>query len=223
MIERPPRATITVVRAFKACDAIRWGTKAVWIEDWILDAGPEASWISATNLAQRLGLSKESIEAHRRWLKGLAFYFVVERRGARSNGWVPTVPAFLAPRGTTVEAVNASAARIAAYVRGELGDIGSGGDPTTKRGVPGPTTSGVGGSTRRGVAANATSKEGSVREGVGGASLSQHSGEAQLFVSPADHETSGRVGASAPEAEQEEARTLEQRREVWRQARKAAG
>lgn len=221
MIERPPRATITVVRAFKACDAIRWGTKAVWVEDWILDAGPEASWISAPNLAQRLGLSRESIEAHRRWLKGLAFYFVVERRGARSNGWVPTVPAFLAPRGTTVDAVTESAARIAAYVRGELGDIGSGGDPNAKRGVAGHTTSGVESPTKRGVAANATSKEGSVREGVGGASLSQYSGEAQLFVPTEDQERK-RVGASAPETEQE-ARTIEERRELWRQARKAAG
>jgi len=104
----------------KAARLMPWGRKAVWVEDWILDRGPEASWISATNLAARLGMSKDNVEQHRRDLLALGFYYVVRRIGAKSDGWVPTLPLGCRHHGSTPADILATAARIDAIISGTV-------------------------------------------------------------------------------------------------------
>jgi len=109
--ERPQRLVPTAVAALKAARGIPWGAKAVWVKDWILDRGPDASWISASNLAARVGMSRDNVEQHRRWLLALGFYHVVRRAGSKSDGWVPTLPLGCRHHGTSPADVQATTER----------------------------------------------------------------------------------------------------------------
>jgi hypothetical protein len=165
----------------------------VFVEDWILDRGPEASWIAATNLSARLGLSVSMVEKHRRALLALGFYFVVRRPGCKSDGWVPTLPLGCRHRGTSVDDIQATARRIEALVRGELFAIEAKGTPD---GGSRPTASGVFEPTARG--ALIPTAQGAMR--TGGPSLIEVQLRKQPLALPQDRT---RVGASAPKAEQE--------------------
>lgn len=179
----------TAVAAFKAARKVPWGAKAVWVEDWILDRGPEASWISATHLAARLGMSKENVEQHRRHLLSLGFYHVVRRIGAKSDGWVPTLPLGCRHHGTTVEAIQETAQRIDALVTGSVRPIENGIGRSAPSGVAPPARRGVAGSASSGVVDSAMPRP-----------LIQNLSEGQPLT-PSQDRT--RVGARAPKAEKE--------------------
>lgn len=210
--ERPQRLVPTAVAALKASKRIPAGVKLVFVEDWILDRGPEASWISASNLAARLGMSKDNVEKHRRRLKELGFYHVVRREGADSDGWVPTLPLGCRHHGTSVEDIANTAARIDAYLTGQVRHIhGAAGDATSGRrqgatgGVPDGATHGA---PQYATPALLPARRG----GKEGGSLIQAS-TSQTLALPED---GAREGAHALEGEQEGAQ-----REPTRAERKA--
>lgn len=181
------------VAAFKAARRIPWGAKAVWVEDWILDRGPEASWISGSNLAARLGVSRETVERHRRALAALGFYHVVKRVGCRTNGWVPTLPLGCRHHGTSLESIQATAARIDAIVGGKLSSIEDGVRGAARDGVRDAAATGVKGAAIDGVTGAAT-------HGVSRAPLIQNLSAGQALVLPEDR---ARVSAYAPKPKQE--------------------
>jgi hypothetical protein len=116
--ERPPKLPFAATRVLKASGLLSPGAKLVWLEDSALDQGPEGAWISATHLAQRLGLSKDAVERYRRGLHTLGVYHVIRRQGARSDGWRPTLPPeCLPPLRPTPDQVLACAARLDAWLR----------------------------------------------------------------------------------------------------------
>lgn len=200
--ERPPRLVPTAIAAVKAAKKMPWGVKAVFIEDWILDRGPEGAWLAAPKLAVRLGMSKDNVEKHRRRLLELGFYYVVRREGARSDGWIPTLPLGCRHHGTTPEDIQNTAARIDAYLSGQvrhisggLGGATSGARQAAIGGVPDGATSGATQYATRGVLP-------ARRGGVRGGSLPQ-AVQSQTLVPP---EVAARESARAPEAEEEEPR-----------------
>lgn len=97
MDERASKLPFSATRVVKASRVLSWGAKAVWLEDWALDQGPEGAWISAANLAARLGMSKDNVEQQRRRLRDWGLYHVVRREGARSDGWCPQLPVLCIP------------------------------------------------------------------------------------------------------------------------------
>lgn len=168
MAERPVRLTMPAVRVFKACRALVWGCKAVWLEDWTLDMGPEGAWISASNLAARIGMSKDNVEEHRRVLRRADLYFVIERPGARANGWIPMMPEMCKPRVTRPEPAEILelAFRLDEHIRGRLDGGISGLPQPTIHGGPAPATDGVAQSATHGVPTSATRSGGGVRGGA---------------------------------------------------------
>lgn len=195
--ERPQRLVPTAVAAFKAARKIPWGVKAVFVEDWILDQGPEGAWASATVLAARLGMSKDNVEQHRRWLLSVGFYHVVRRAGAKSDGWVPTLPLGCRHHGTTPADIQATAARIDALVTGTVLPVEGGVAATAKRGAARPTSRGAVESATRGAAQSATL--------AGGApliqTLIQPPSNGQTLALPEDRT---REGAYAPKEQEEQ-------------------
>jgi hypothetical protein len=235
MTERPQRLVPTAVAAFKAARKIPWGVKAVFVEDWILDNSPDGAWISGSNLAARLGMSRDTVERHRRWLLSLGFYHVVRRAGCKSDGWVPTLPLGCRHRGTSPADIQATAARIDALLSGTVLPV-EGGVPAfaTRRG--GTHAANDGGTH----AANNGGTHAAIRAG-GVQSLIQHPSEGQALALPVDR---ARDGAFAPGGEQEEQegepkpraidqrpaaevtdegfRDLRRRRQEWKDAAKGA-
>src|SRR6266542_6747762 len=113
MDERPAKLPFAATRVVKASRLLSAGQKLVWLEDWTLDQGPEGAWISATNLATRLGMSKDNVERHRRRLCELGLYHVVRRRGARSDGWSAMFPPLCLPAARPgVKGIMTSAAQL---------------------------------------------------------------------------------------------------------------
>lgn len=199
MTERPARLIPTAIAAVKAAKKMPWGVKAVFIEDWLLDRGPEGAWASATVIAARLGMSKDNVEKHRRRLYELGFYHVIRREGAQSDGWVPTLPLGCRHHGTSVEDIANTAARIDAYLSGQVTHI-SGAPGGATEGRRGSATSGVPDSATHGAPQYATrgvlpARRGGVR---GGALV-----EADTSKTLATPEDTARESAHAPELQQE--------------------
>lgn len=100
MGERPEKLIFAATHVVKGSRVLTWPEKAVWLEDYALDLGPEGAWITAAKLAERLGLSPETVETYRRRFaeEGIGLHYRVKRPGARSPGWVSTLPDGCAPR-----------------------------------------------------------------------------------------------------------------------------
>ena len=92
--ERLPRTAIQVVLASRRLPA---GIKLVWELDFYLDQGPEGAWISGSNLATRLGMTKETVEKYRRVLSRLGLHESRPRPGGRTMSWYATLPAQCVP------------------------------------------------------------------------------------------------------------------------------
>lgn len=197
--ERPQRLVPTAVAAFKAAKKVPAGVKLVFVEDWILDRGPEASWIAASKLAMRLGMSKDNVEKHRRRLLELGFYHVVRREGAESDGWVPTLPLGCRHHGTSVEDVANTAARIDAYLTGQVRHI-SGAPGAATRGQPRSATGGVPDGATGGAVQYATRGVLPARRGGKEGGPLIQSANAQALALPED---ATRESAIAPKLEQE--------------------
>lgn len=92
--DRLPRWSIHVVKASRR---LTLGLKMVWLEDFHLDLGPEGAFISAGNLAERLGVGKDTVEKYRRALVRLGLHENAPRPGARTMSWFATMPAECVP------------------------------------------------------------------------------------------------------------------------------
>lgn len=89
--------TTAATRVVKACDAIPWGAKGVWLEDWNLD-GPEGSYIRPEGLAERIGLTAATVERYRKYLLSLGLYRRIPRTGSKNGaGWRPILPERFVP------------------------------------------------------------------------------------------------------------------------------
>ena len=99
--ERLPRTAVQVVLASRRLPA---GIKLVWEQDFYLDQGPEGAWISGSNLAKRLGMTKETVEKYRRVLSRLGLHESRPRPGGRTMSWYATLPPqCVPPKGMSIE------------------------------------------------------------------------------------------------------------------------
>ncbi len=99
--KRLPRTAIQVVLASRRLPA---GIKLVWELDFHLDQGPEGAWISGSNLATRLGMTKETVEKYRRVLSRLGLHESRPRPGGRTMSWYATLPTqCVPPNGMSIE------------------------------------------------------------------------------------------------------------------------
>jgi hypothetical protein len=90
--ERPlPRLPPDVTRLVRASRVLSEGQKLVWMEDWILDHGPEGSWLNHAKLGARLGLEAETVETYRRRMERWGLYWRHPRPDGRSPGWCPMI------------------------------------------------------------------------------------------------------------------------------------
>ena len=97
-----PRTAIQVVLASRRLPA---GIKLVWELDFYLDQGPEGAWISGSNLAVRLGMTKETVEKYRRVLLRLGLHESRPRPGGgRTMSWYATLPTqCVPPKGMSIK------------------------------------------------------------------------------------------------------------------------
>lgn len=100
MTERPVKLPFAATHVIRASRGLSWGEKAVWLELWALDNGPEGAWISDQSLASRLGLEDRTVKNYRFGLRARRLAVTVPRPGARQVGWVMTLPAIAVPRAT---------------------------------------------------------------------------------------------------------------------------
>lgn len=113
MLRLPPGVT----RVVRASHVLVEGHKLVWMEDWILDRGPEGSWLAHAQLAERLHLSAETVEAYRRRLEWWGLYWRHPRPGARSPGWCPMIGKRFWPHDATPAGVTAAVVLLDAELR----------------------------------------------------------------------------------------------------------
>ena len=66
--------------------------KLVWCETLYLDQGPTGAWVSASGLADRLGRSKDRIEAARSKLKKRGLLWKKDLEGERIPSWFAILP-----------------------------------------------------------------------------------------------------------------------------------
>ena len=92
MSERPPRPPFSGGRVVKATRGLGDGAKLTWLEVQVFDRGEAGAWIGAGALAARLGMSRESIERHRRELKAVGLLVSVQRARGEAATWYCTLP-----------------------------------------------------------------------------------------------------------------------------------
>jgi hypothetical protein len=97
--ERPARLAFAATHVVKASRVLSWGEKAVWLESYALDCGPEGAWISNTGMGQRLGLEERTVKNYRTRLHKMGLLHPVPRPGARTVGWVACLPPAAIPHG----------------------------------------------------------------------------------------------------------------------------
>ncbi len=144
MGHRPDYLPFSATRVIKASRCLSSGVKLVWLEDRALDQGPEGAWIGAGKLADRLGMSHDNVERHRRELLRLGLHEKRSRGPGKSASWFPTLPIdCIPPTRPTPDRVHALATRLDAHIEARRktktdGDLAV--EPTTSRsGMPEPT------------------------------------------------------------------------------------
>jgi hypothetical protein len=191
--DRPPKLSFAAARVVMAARSLSAGEKVVWCEDRALDRGPEGTWLSGQAFERRWGgsWSRATLEEYRRRLVQLGLHVKVARPGARSMGWISTLPAQCLPRSDqpSDEEVETMAAYLDAHVKANGG-----------RG-PGPIQ-------MRDSAQLSLDPEPNVRRGEGG----RGEGPAQLLVREDHlHPPAGKAdgeGARAPKAESGEGQLM---------------
>lgn len=111
-VTQAPRISVAGTRVFKAVTTasttakatdpetgLTSGQKLVWLETWVLDKGPgtDRAYISATNLARRLGMGADNVEKARRELKRAGLMGSAPRPGKREPSWWPILPSECIP------------------------------------------------------------------------------------------------------------------------------
>lgn len=135
MRERSTKLPFSATRVLKASRELSLGEKIVWLEDHALDLGPEGAFLASGPFARRWGLSVSpaTVEEYRRRLRAYGLHEQVPRPGARSVGWVATLPPQCVPRSSrpTDEEVEQLAALLDAHVRARAAPNQSRGRTTT--------------------------------------------------------------------------------------------
>ena len=122
--ERPARLAFAATHVVKASRVLSWGEKAVWLETYALDMGPEGAWLNNACMGQRLGLEERTVKNYRTRLHRLGLLASIPRPGARSPGWVATLPARCVPHGR--RAAGELATELALELDGNLRDLDGG-------------------------------------------------------------------------------------------------
>src|SRR3990167_11530892 len=63
--ERPSRLAFAATHVVKASRVLSWGEKALWLETYALDMGPEGAWLNNACMGQRLGLEERTVKNYR--------------------------------------------------------------------------------------------------------------------------------------------------------------
>lgn len=92
MSERPARLPTCARRVIKGCRPIPWAARALLLELHELDAGPEGCWLAVPHLAERLGIGASSIQKYLERFVELGLVVRIKRPGARTPGWVVSLP-----------------------------------------------------------------------------------------------------------------------------------
>jgi len=102
----------------KASRELSAGHKLVWLEDHALHRSTAGAYIGAGPLGERLGLSRDQVERHRRELLDLGLHAKQARPGGRGVSWYATLPDACVPseRPTAAE-VRRLAARLDQHIR----------------------------------------------------------------------------------------------------------
>lgn len=132
---RSPKLQFAAARVVMASEALSFGEKIVWLEDRALDMGPEGAWIAPVPFEKRWGksLTAATISEYRRRLTLYGLHEKIPRPGARSPGWVSTLPLSCQPRSSrpTDEEVEQLAVQLDAHVRARQGpNVGRAQTPT---------------------------------------------------------------------------------------------
>ncbi len=138
-MSRPDRLPRWSVHVIKASRRLTLGLKMVWLEDFYLDQGPEGAWVSASNLAQRLGIGTETVEKYRRALSRLGLHESAPRPGGRTMSWFATLPsACVPPPHASVTECITLAGRLDATIDAITGDRPAANTPRTAPQQPVP-------------------------------------------------------------------------------------
>ena len=141
-----PWSATRVVRAVRA-EYLSAGHKLVWVELWGLARTPRGAWISAVNLAQRLGMSRDTVGTYRRDLERLGLLVKAPARRGETATWRPSLPPDCIPaERPTPREVDERARRLEQYVAGhrsgthprEVADPGPSLPAHSRRDPPGP-------------------------------------------------------------------------------------
>lgn len=118
---RQSKLSFAAARVVMASQVLSLGEKIVWLEDRALDLGPEGAWIAPATFERRWGqsLTAATISEYRRRLRLYGLHEQVPRPGARSPGWVSTLPDRCIPRSSrpTDEEIEALAVQLDAHLQ----------------------------------------------------------------------------------------------------------
>lgn len=118
--ERPARLAFAATHVVKASRVLSWGEKAVWLETYALDLGPEGAWLNNASMGDRLGLQERTVKNYRTRLHDMELLHPIPRPGARSLGWVACLPPACVPHGRRAagEMATELARRLDGHLRG---------------------------------------------------------------------------------------------------------
>lgn len=115
------RLAFAAARVVMGSKVLSLGEKIVWLEDRALDFGPEGAYIANAAFERRWGggLTAATIGEYRRRLKVYGLHESVPRPGAKSLGWISTLPAGCLPRSSrpTDEEIEQLAVSLDAHIR----------------------------------------------------------------------------------------------------------
>lgn len=212
--EKPPWSWTHVVRACKN-DVLSATEKLIWLEHYAFWNDHNGAWVSASRLAQRLGLGRRTVERARSRLLAWGLIEKEERGEGRDAAWFTTLPAACRPQRQRItdDEVQRLAECLATHVPASASNGGppsasGGGGPHLKDSPPPP----LGG----GFLFGESELAGPPRVVLGGGPPPQHGGGFRYAESGADGED-GEDGPKSKTATQrkvgEEEKTRESARE----------
>src|SRR2546425_866042 len=98
-IRRPPELPVSATHVIKASHSLTDAEKLSWLEHYALDNGPEGCFCGAGPMADRLGRSRDMVEAHRRRFVDLGLLVKIGHGLGKADSWYPTLPPTCVPPG----------------------------------------------------------------------------------------------------------------------------
>lgn len=84
-------------RVIKACRPLPWAARALLLEVFELDLGPEGCWLSVPELAERLGIGDSSITKYLGRFQELGLVVRVKKKDERTPAWHLAMPRVAIP------------------------------------------------------------------------------------------------------------------------------